>query len=534
MRRDLLDRPIDNLPTLTARAAANWADRPALVFDEIDRTLSFAELDAESNATARVLSGLGVTAGDRVAVMLRNRPEFPVVWLALAKLGAAMVPMNIHYKEADASFVLTHSGANTIITQAEFAPLVGDVVSAAPGPRTVLHVDGGELAQSRSIAALVKAASTAAYEDTSSNAETTVNIQYTSGTTGHPKGCVLSHYYWTRLARVVSQGPPALTEDDVLLTAQPFYYMDPQWNLAGCLMVGATLVVLDRFHPSTFWDKVREHGVTFFYCLGMMPAAMYAMPQSAQDRDNKVRAIACSAIPTRLHAALEARWGAPWYEAFGMTETGGDLRMMPADHDESVGSGCIGRLYPDREMRVSDTDGHVLPRGTPGEMLLRGPGMMDGYFNDSQATNEAFRGGWFHTGDLVRQDNDGLVYYLGRIKDTVRRSGENISTAEVEGVIIEHPGVAAAACVPVPDDLRGEEVKAYVVPLSGADGEPLDPVSLAEWCAARLAYFKVPRYWAFVDDLPRTPSERVAKSKLTAGVDDLRVGAFDRSDNIWR
>jgi crotonobetaine/carnitine-CoA ligase len=167
-------------------------------------------------------------------------------------------------------------------------------------------------------------------------------------------------------------------------------------------------------------------------------------------------------------------------------------------------------------------------------MVLRGPGMMDGYFDDDPATNQAFRGGWFHTGDLVRQDHDGRIFYLGRIKDTVRRSGENISSAEVEGVLIEHPDVAAAACVPVPDDLRGEEVKMYVVLRPGADPVSTQPTGLAEWCGARLAYFKVPRYWSYVDDLPRTPSERVAKSVLIQGVDDLRLGAFDISDGQWR
>jgi carnitine-CoA ligase len=360
--------------------------------------------------------------------------------------------------------------------------------------------------------------------------EQTVNIQYTSGTTGRPKGCVLSHYYWCRLARHLITGPPPLTADDVLLTAQPFYYMDPQWNLAVALLAGARLVVLDRFHPSTFWRDVREHGVTFFYCLGMMPRALYNMPADPDDRHHRVRGIACSAIPLALHQQLEDRWGAPWFEAFGMTETGGDLRMFVADRDGTVGTGCIGTPYPDREMRVVDGENHPLSRGSTGELVLRGPGMMDCYFQDEAATNHAFRGGWFHTGDLVRQDDTGRVYYVGRTKDMIRRSGENISATEVEAVLCEHPSVLEAACIAVPDELRGEEVKAYVVLRQPTAA----PEELHAWVSERLAYFKVPRYWEYVNEMPKTPSERVAKTELIKGTNDLRAGAWDAVEGQWR
>jgi crotonobetaine/carnitine-CoA ligase len=179
---------------------------------------------------------------------------------------------------------------------------------------------------------------------------------------------------------------------------------------------------------------------------------------------------------------------------------------------------------------VDDTDTDV-PAGTVGEMVLRGPDMMDGYFKNEEATAEIFRGGWLHTGDLVRRDEAGRFFYVGRKKEMIRRSGENISAAEVEETIASHPAVRMAACVPVPDEIRGEEVKAYVVLREGATAEPAE---INAHCEARLAYFKVPRYWTFVDDLPRTPSERIAKHVLVSGVDDLRAGAWDRVDDVWR
>jgi crotonobetaine/carnitine-CoA ligase len=355
-----------------------------------------------------------------------------------------------------------------------------------------------------------------------------VNIQYTSGTTGAPKGCVLPNRYWTTLAAGLATDFPAVGEDDVILTAQPFHYIDPQWNVALGLAAGATLVVLDRFHPSTFWAKVREYDVTWFYCLGLMPTLLLRQEPAEADRDHRVRAICASAIPRELHAELEARWGVPWYEAFGMTETGGDIRMTAADHDETVGTGCIGRPSRDREAMIADEDGKPVPRGETGELLLRGIGLMHGYHDDPEATAKAFRNGWFHTGDLARMDDAGRVYYVGRTKDMIRRSGENVSADEVERALLLHPAVRLAAVVAVPDELRGEEIKAYVV----CDGERPEPAELAEFCGGKLAYFKVPRFWAFADGLPMTPSERVAKGELRK-VADPRAGSWDAKAAAW-
>ncbi|MEC3975289.1 ATP-dependent acyl-CoA ligase [Amycolatopsis sp. H20-H5] len=507
----------DTLVKLVTRAALLWPDKPAWVFDETGERFTFTEVDARSSKYALVLLELGVQQGDRVAVMLRNQAEFPLLWLALAKIGAALVPVNINYREFDGAHVLKHSGARFAVTTGEFAGLLSGIAPQTAVER-VLTVD--ELNAHEPTIAATRFDTTA---------EQPVNIQYTSGTTGPPKGCVLPNRYWTTLAIGLATDFPAVGAEDVLLTAQPFHYIDPQWNVALGLAGGATLVVLDRFHPSTFWAKVREHEVTWFYCLGLMPTLLLRQPEAADDRAHKVRAICASAIPRELHAELEDRWGVPWYEAFGMTETGGDIRMAQEDHDELVGTGCIGRPSRDREVMIAGPDGKPLPRGETGELAIRGIGLMHGYHDDSESTAKAFLDGWFRTGDLASMDGEGRVFYLGRTKDMIRRSGENVSADEVERALQLHPAVKLAAVLAVPDELRGEEIKAYVVP----EGEQPDPAELAEFCAAKLAYFKVPRFWTFPAELPMTPSERVAKGELRK-VADLRAGAWDAKSGEWQ
>lgn len=329
---------VDTLVALVTRAAQLWPERTAWIFDSTGARFTFAEVDDRSGRLAKALQDQGIQAGDRVAVMLRNEPEFPLMWLALAKLGAVLVPVNINYREFDGAHVLRHSGARLAVAAEEFVELLEKIAPETAVER-VLTPDALK--------------SETRCEPESVVAEQPVNIQYTSGTTGAPKGCVLPHRYWTTLAIGLATDFPAVSEDDVLLTAQPFHYIDPQWNVALALAAGATLVVLDRFHPSTFWAKVREHEVTWFYCLGLMPTLLLRQPPHPDDRNHRVRAISASAIPPDLHAQLEERWGVPWYEAFGMTETGGDIRVSESDHDAAVGTGCIGRPSRDREAMIA-------------------------------------------------------------------------------------------------------------------------------------------------------------------------------------
>lgn len=506
-----------DLAELVRSAARTWPERTAWIFDATGLRLSFADVDSRSDALAGALAAHGAGQGDRIAVMLRNQPEFPLLWLAIAKLGAVLVPLNTSYRELDGTHVLAHSGASIAVTDTEFAELLHTIAGDTwlRHVLTVADLDGYSPPDTPSTVV----------------SEQLANIQYTSGTTGAPKGCMLSHRYWTTVAHSLIDEFPAISRSDVLLTAQPFHYIDPQWNVALGLASGATLVVLDRFHPSAFWDKVRAYGVTWFYCLGLMPTLLLRAPESPDEREHNVRAVHASAIPRESHAELERRWGVLWFESFGMTETGSDIRMSPDDHDDTVGTGCIGRPIAEREAVILDDTGTPAPRGTLGELALRGVGLMRGYHRDPDATATAFRDGWFHTGDQARMNESGLIYYVGRTKDMIRRSGENISADEVERALSLHPAVSLAAVVAVPDELRGEEIAAHVVLTEDAAPQQHTPDTLAEFCARKLAYFKVPRYWSYHAALPMTPSERVAKGQLNGA--DPTAGCYDRKAGVW-
>ncbi|WP_418960382.1 AMP-binding protein [Streptomyces tritici] len=494
-----------SVPTLTgllAERARRSPDQEFLRFG--DESWTFAEIDAWTSRLAhRLIETDGVRAGDRVAIMLPNIVHWPVVWLSALKAGAVAVPINSSYKKADLTFLLRDSGARVVFTDGERAGLLKEV-SAAEGDLTDLRIvdvaeDGSEPFP-------------ATAPEVRATAETLANLQYTSGTTGFPKACMLTHDYWVRLAWTCA-AVTGLGADDVLLTAQPFSYMDPQWNTAVALTVGAPLVVLPRFSASGFFADVRRHRATFFYVLGSMPTLLFKQPPSPDDLDNDLRLVLCSGVPVGIHAELERRWGAPWREIYGMTESGVDL-FSPVDDVATVGSGSLGLPVPTKQVRVVDPQGADVPDGEPGELIVSGKPMMLGYWNRPEDTARVLRDGWLHTGDVVVRRPDGGVQLVGRIKDMVRRGGENIASAEVEAVLERDDAVVAGAVVAEPDETFGEEVKAFIQLAPGVPADRTTAARIVDRAGRQLARFKVPRYVEFVADFPRTPSERVSKPAL--------------------
>ncbi len=502
-----------DLDALVRRAALLWGARRAWHIELSDESLSFEDIDNRSWALGEaLLAATTAKPGDTVAVMSENTTDFPLTWLALTRRGVTMVAINPRYGKKDIAHVLALSQARAVLvtdslleraaelllesTTREVITLSPLVHASKGAPRPTPRAEHGALSQP-------------------------ANIQLTSGTTGKPKGCVLGHEYWLMISKTLVDDFPYLGETDIVLTAQPFYYIDPQWNVTACLLGGCELIILDGFHPSTFWERVRHYKVTYFYCLGLMPTLLLAMPPSPDDRNHHVRHIEASAIPPGIHKALEERWGVPWLEAFGMTETGADIYVTPDIHDALVGSGSIGIPRPHRAVSIRDESGTEVQAGVTGQMFITGPGMMREYVRNPEATAMAVKDGWFATGDLVEKDSLGHLYHRGRIKDMIRRGGENIASAEVEEVISSYDNVALVAVLGVADELRGEEALAIVVPADQRvmESPEAGDVAIRSWvkkCGQDLASFKVPRYWVLAATLPRSASERILKSEIDA------------------
>ncbi|KZB79272.1 AMP-binding protein [Amycolatopsis regifaucium] len=502
------DPAVPTLTELLAHRARDSPEREFLRFGEW--SWSFAEIDDWTSRLAhRLIEADGVGQGDRVAIMLPNVVHWPVVWLAALKAGAVTVPVNSSYRRADLAFVLRDSGARVVFTDADRVELIAGVIAGEDelaGVRVVdVADDGSEPFPVAPPAVPI-------------DGGTLANLQYTSGTTGFPKACMLTHDYWVRLGWICASAT-GLGPEDVLLTAQPFSYMDPQWNTALALTVGAPLVVVPRFSASTFMADVRRHRATFFYVLGSMPTLLFKQPPTPEDRDNDLRLVFCSGIPVGLHARLEERWGAPWREIYGMTESGIDL-FSPFGDTDAVGSGNLGRPVPTKQVRVVDPCGTEVPDGEAGELVVAGTPMMNGYWNRPEDTARVLRDGWLHTGDVVVRRPDGGIRLVGRIKDMVRRGGENVASVEVEAALERDDLVVSAAVVAEPDETLGEEVKAFVQLAAGVPSCRATAERIVERAGKELARFKVPRYVEFVADFPRTPSERVSKPALKARAAD--------------
>lgn len=476
------------IPDLMRHAARTYGTREFLRFP--DTSLTFDAADTQSDRLAAALTGQGVRPGDRVAIMLDNVPEWPLSWLAILKAGAIAVPVNVRYQAADLAHVLDDSGAVLTLTTDDHA-----AINPGPchDPRSLIRQAGD-----RSPLVTVKA-------------DDVANFQYTSGTTGFPKACMLTHDYWLRTAQIVAD-QAGLRPDDVVIIAQAYSYMDPQWVTVLCLAGGIPLVVLPRFSASGFWNSAREHGATLTYVLGTMPLLLHKQPPHPRDRDNRMRLVLCSGIPPELHRTFEERWGAPWRELYGSTESGPDL-VVPVGADDTVGTGAMGVAPPGKEVELDDN----------GEILVRGVPMMKGYWNHPEATAHAFRGGWYHTGDLGIRDDHGYVRHAGRLKDMVRRGGENISCAEVERVLTQHPAVLQAALVPIPDDLWGELPKAFLQLRPGHAPDARTAMEVIEHASGRLARFKIPAYVEFVESFTLTPSARIEKRHLLHPERDQRA-----------
>ncbi|WP_186418754.1 class I adenylate-forming enzyme family protein [Bosea sp. CS1GBMeth4] len=509
------------------RAAALGA-RPFLDVFERGERATYAQTEQTSNLIANGLASLGIGKGDRVAVMLPNRILYPLLFLALAKLGAIHVPVNTRYTPREIAYVTGDSGAAALIVDPahlETLAAVEERDRLPPAARTLVP-DGKARAGMVDFDALVAGASDAPPRDPGIAPDDLMNIQYTSGTTGFPKGCMLSHDYWMVLAQSAAWWDAEPVSR--LLTAQPFFYMDPQWHLLKTMVLGGTLFMAPQLSSSRFIGWVKRYGIE--WC--QFPILMTRQPEAPDDGATALKQVASFGWDGETCRAFKRRFGVRAREGFGMTEIGLGT-LMPPGFEAMFDSGSVGIDGPFRQTTIRDEAGRAVPPGRRGELWVRGRGLLQGYWNRPGADAEAFRpaddGGprWFRTGDLFEADEDGFLWLVGRLKDMIRRSSENIAAREVEAVIRELPQVEDCAAVPVPDAKRGEEVKIYVQLKPGITPAELPPEAILAHARAGLAAFKVPRFYAYVESFPRTVSNKIEKRNLVAGVADLRADAWD-------
>lgn len=494
--------------SLVAQTCPAGDSRPALIFED-GVSITRSELRAAIESFGSYLRER-IQPGDRVAVMSENRIEFMIAWLGTVAAGGILVSINHGAREHDAGHVLRDSGARIAVVGPGSHALVERLARGCPDLGEIVAIGRGEphgLARFAGRRPLN-------LDSHAVDAGAVTNVYYTSGTTGPPKGCMLGHDYWLRFVdlygRLYGLGP-----GDRLLCCLQFFYGDPPWLFLTSLQAGAPLVAMRRFSVSRFWDVVRDNGVTRLFGLASIPTLLLKAPPSPGDRDHAVEFALQIGVPRRAHAELVERWGFQWLEGYGLTETGLVVGMPPEHADALTGSGSIGAPCPEVDVRLVDEHGRAVAAGEPGELIVRAPGMMRGYLGRPEETAATVRDGWLKTGDLARVDDRGFLYFLGRRKDIVRRSGENVAASEVEDVLRSHPAINEVAIVAVPDDLRGEEIKAYVELVAGRSPGDVPPAELAGYCRERLAGYKVPRYIVFRREaLPRTASMRVKKSEL--------------------
>ena len=523
----------ERLPSSNAalldEAAADVSDRLAWRFIDSGEAATYAEVRAMVNRLASSLHGLGVGKGTHVAVMVPNVPQFPVTWLAIGRLGAVMVPVNVSYTARELDYILNDGEAQFLVIAEEFLPIF-ETMQRRPAVLSDEHVIvvGRPRAQQRDWQALHDAGTPAFESPEPAGLDDLLNIQYTSGTTGFPKGVLQAQRYWMTQSKI-NAFRDGLAYERILIST-PFYYMDPQWLLLMTFHQRATAFIAARQSTSRYTGWLRTWRIQF----SLMPAELlYKNPPSPDDAVNDIRRVNVYGLRKEIHRAVEERFNVNAREAFGMTELG-SATFMPLEVEGMTGSGSCGIAGPFRQCRVVDAAGTEVPRGEIGELVVRGSGILRGYFNKPEATRDAFFGEWFRTGDLFREDERGYYFIVGRLKEMIRRSSENIPAREVESVLKDMAEIQDAAVIPVPDDLRKEEVKACVILQPGLTRDDVPPQAIIEHARRYLAPFKVPRYIEYRSELPRTPSNKVRKPALLAEKPDLRADSWDRVDGIWR
>jgi crotonobetaine/carnitine-CoA ligase len=491
------------LSTILTRQAARYGDRTLFVSGATRWT--YAQTASIAAASARRLTEDGIRPGDRVALMCSNRPGFLQVYLGCAWMGAVTVPINTALRGIQLSHIFRNSGPQLLVIESSFLPALETLGDVSPPERIWTIGEGAPGAKGATpLPALGEGIPPAALRPGD-----TVAILYTSGTTGPSKGvcCPQAQLFWWG---VYSARALAIREGDVLFTTLPLFHTNALNAFYQSVLNGCTYVLEPKFSASGFWAAARRHQATVAYLLGAMAVMLLSQPESADDTAHRVRVALGGGVPGQFHAPFRERFGVPLVDGYASTET----NFVFASAIPSDRPGTMGKLVEGAQARIVDADDAPLPDGEAGELLLRSTepfAFATGYFGMPDKTVEAWRNLWFHSGDRVVRDPDGHYRFIDRMKDSIRRRGENVSSWEVEQALLAHPAIAACAIYPLPSELGEDEVAAAV---QLEPGHTLEPAEVLRHCEGRMAYFAVPRFVRFVTAMPLTENGKIKKVAL--------------------
>jgi crotonobetaine/carnitine-CoA ligase len=496
------------LPAMLRRQAGRYGNR--ILVETRERSWRFTEAPEFAARTAGRLAAAGIAAGDRVALMCSNRAEFIELFLGSGWLGAVLVPINVASRGPQLQHILANSGARLLVIEAALLSALDHVELAALSLETIWLIDApsAETAAPPAMARPLPGLGTPV-EPAPSRPDDLLAILYTSGTTGPSKGvcCPHAQYFWWGVHTAHLLG---VREGDVLCTTLPLFHTNAMNTFFQALITGATAIFEPRFSASGFWRGLAERDATVTYLLGAMVPILLSRPPSAEERGHRARIALAPGVPGNFHAEFTTRTGIRLLDGYGSTET----NFVIGARIEQQRPGTMGRICAGFAARIIDSVGCDVPDGEAGELILRADeplAFATGYFAAPDRTREAWRDGWFHSGDRVTRDGDGYFKFVDRLKDAIRRRGENISSFEVEQVLLSHPEIATAAVFPVRSELAEDEVMAAIVRQPGSQ---LGPAELIAYCAPRMPYFAVPRFIEFREALPATESGKIQKYKL--------------------
>ena len=493
-----------------------------------DQEVTYGELDRRANRVANGMLGLGIRKGDRISVFLTNSPEFLYIWFGLNKIGLIMVPINLSLKEREIAYIVNHSDAKAIFAQSIHYSLLERVKRECPSLQKIITI-GNTIPGAIHFESWLPA-QRERLDPVEIDEEDEAVYVYTSGTTGTPKGVMLTHQSYVLTGQSYAH-LVGIESNDRIMTANPLFHINAQaYSVMGSMAGGASLVLIERFSASKLWEQAKQYQATKIVLLLALTHILWNRPESEKDRDHTVRKVIAGGAPRGHFRDFERRFGVQLQTIYSLTESPLAI-MSPKGSTPKDGGIGIPMLHPDNtlknEVRIVNQEGDEVSPYTVGEMVIRNRAIMKGYFKDKGLSSETIRGGWLHTGDSGYRDEEGYFFFVGRMKEIIRRKGENISALEVEAAINRHPKVLESAVIgiPSPSGLGDEEAKAFVVL---KNGETLAYPELIEFLSKELASFKVPRYLEYRPDLPMNAMGRVTKEVLKQEKPDLTKDCFDR------